>query len=258
VEKNGIKRLIPVKVRRALKDLLGIAVLEVRISELEERLGRSENKLTDFEKTFVSGDFWERSRNRWRGNEPSLGLTWNIELKGDNFISKAASYHAFNPDRAVLEIGPGYGRLLKAMLGQGIPFKNYLGLDLSQERVLQLKDEFANEKIEFSQGDVENVALDGTFDVVLSSLTFKHLYPTFEKSLENLATYVSAGGLFIFDLVEGEADFFEGGSDTYLHFYEKQEVLDILGRAKLEMVAFDEVEHDPEHRRLLVVAKKAR
>ncbi|HEX7177441.1 MAG TPA: class I SAM-dependent methyltransferase [Pyrinomonadaceae bacterium] len=255
---RSIKSFVPYRVQNAMRVLLGISAIEARMSELEERLGRSEDKLDEFEKISFSKDFWERSRVRWRGNEPSTGLTWNKELKGDNFISKVASYNAFGPDSAVLEIGPGYGRLLKAMLTQGVSFKNYLGVDLSPDRVRQLKETFANEKIDFRQGDVENVALDGTFDVVISSLTFKHLYPTFEKSLANLTTYVNLNGMLFFDLVEGKANFFEYGGETYLHFYQKSEVLEILGRTNLELVAFDQVEHDPEHVRLLVVAKKVK
>lgn len=255
MDKHSIKRFIPFTVRRALKDLLGLSVIEARINQLEERLGGSNNNFGDFEKSFGT-DLWDKSRIRWRGNEPSLGLTWNKEVKGDNFISKVASYNAFNPDRVVLEIGPGYGRLLKAMLGQGVRFRHYLGVDLSEERVQRLTHEFGNEKVEFRQGDAENVTLNGTFDVVISSLTFKHLYPTFEKALANLATQVNDGGLFFFDLIEGEASYFESGNDTYLRFYQKSEVLDILRRTKLELVAFDEVAHDPDHVRLLVVAKK--
>jgi tRNA G46 methylase TrmB len=56
-------------------------------------------------------------------------LTWGIEVSGADFIHKASSYGAFGPDKSLLEIGPGYGRLLKSIIDQNLPFKSYLGVE---------------------------------------------------------------------------------------------------------------------------------
>jgi hypothetical protein len=43
----------------------------------------------------------------------------------------------------------------------------------------------------------------------------------------------------------------------YVRRYSRGEVESILSDVGLELVAFDEVEHHPEHTRLLVVAKRS-
>ena len=45
--------------------------------------------------------------------------------------------------------------------------------------------------------------LDGPGDALISSLTFKHLYPTFEKALVNLTGQLRPGAVVAIDLIEG-------------------------------------------------------
>ena len=66
---------------------------------------------------------------------------------------------------------------------------------------------------------------------------------------------MSAGSRFIFDLIEGTHTYFTQNK-IYIRQYRREEVLEILGKAGLELVAFDEVLHDEQHPRLLVVATK--
>ncbi len=67
----------------------------------------------------------------------------------------------------------------------------------------------------------------------------------------------------IFDLIEGPRSAWWKGRNweqdkTYVRNYGKDEVhRRILAKAALEFRAFDSVEHDPEHIRLLVVAEKS-
>src|SRR5688572_10029922 len=76
----------------------------------------------------AAGDPVARSRARWRSVEPDARLTWHRELSGDAFISQVAATGAFGPDKAVLEVGPGYGRLLAACLDRDVPFARYVGV----------------------------------------------------------------------------------------------------------------------------------
>lgn len=198
----------------------------------------------------------EKSRRRWRQSGPTTGLTWGIELTGHHFISKARAYNVFDHDKAILEIGPGYGRLLRACLEQNVPFRNYVGIDISIENVTYLQKAFPAPNIRFIQEDIETVSLDATFDVVLSSLTFKHLYPSFEKALRNVVYYVDPGGVILFDLIEGENSYFENHGEAYIRWYTRSEIADILDRLSLELVNFDQVQHHPEFSRILVVARK--
>jgi hypothetical protein len=65
---------------------------------------------------------------------------------------------------------------------------------------------------------------------------------------------MSAGGRFIFDLLEGTHTYFEDDDETFVHGYQKVEVEDIVGRTGLRVIGFDEVEHAPNRVRLLVIA----
>ena len=143
------------------------------------------------------------------------------------------------------------------MIDQGVPFKSYVGLDISENNIRYLKECFPSRAVDFVHGDAEFVALDRTFDTVLSSLTLKHLFPTFEAALSNIAKYVNRGGLFLFDLREGESKYIERRLRSSLKCYTRSEILEILSRLSLEHVAFDEVKHTPDTSRLLVVARKS-
>lgn len=202
-------------------------------------------------------ELWERSRHRWRNAEPLTHLTWAREISGDDFVSKMESYGAFGPEKSLLEIGPGYGRLLKSMRARQVAFRQFTGIDLSDKNIYYLNQQFAGPAVEFRQGDAEKIEFLSQFDVALSSLTFKHLFPTFERVLANIARYLNDGALIFFDLIEGTGEHFEDDGVTFLRHYTKEEVSEILQRCGLRLVAWDEVVHTPEHKRLLVVATKA-
>jgi SAM-dependent methyltransferase len=213
------------------------------------------------------GDPHQRARERWRASRPNRGLTWGREITGDAFVAKAESYGAFGSDKAILEIGPGYGRLLRACLGREVPFEKYVAVDISPMNVKYLTSEFERGDVEVILGDMETMALEQRFDVTLSSLTLKHMYPSFEAVLRNVERHLNPGAIVLFDLIEGEFQGFPPGNNpnpgnplvrgnTYIHEYSRAEVEGILSAVSLELVAFDEVEHDPEQVRLLVVARK--
>jgi SAM-dependent methyltransferase len=194
-------------------------------------------------------------------------LTWGREITGEAFIAKAESYGAFGSDKAILEIGPGYGRLLRACLGRELPFEKYVAVDISPMNVKYVTREFERGDVDVILGDMESLALAERFDVALSSLTLKHMYPSFEAVLRNVERHLKPGAIVIFDLIEGEFQGFEHSNNpnpgnplvrgnTYIREYSRAEVEGILASVPLELVAFDEVEHDQEQVRLLVVARK--
>jgi SAM-dependent methyltransferase len=246
--KNAIKQMIPGPIKRTIKDLIGITALNARISELIERI-------VTIEDNYWGEDTEERSKKRWRESEPERGLTWGKIISGNHFVKKMQSYMNFDNEKKILEIGPGYGRLLKSCLEMKIPFKKYVGLDISQKNVDFLKSTFQDESIEFINGDVENYVFSEKFDIVCSSLTFKHLFPSFEKALENIIKYINPGGIIFFDLLEGNKRIFEEDLVTYVHSYTRKEVTDILRKISLDLVSFDQVKHAADCIRLLVVAR---
>jgi len=237
--------------RRRLAALLGLPELHGRIHGLERRIESLETQLHE-----SRDEAWERSRSRWRAAEPTAGLTWGVEVSGEAFVARAEHHGAFGEHKRILEIGPGYGRLLGSVLEGGRPFASYTGVDLSRQNVGHLSERFSDGRISFACEDVEKVSLPEPVDAVLSSLTFKHLFPSFERALSNLAGQMTPGGVVLFDLIEGSRRFFEDDGVTYIRWYERGEVVDILGACGLEPVAFEEVRHHPNLARLLVVGRR--
>ena len=231
------------KVRRSS---LGVAAVQgvrsvLRIDKLEAQLSDLETRMYE---SYDEG--WDRSRARWRAARPDAHLTWSKTISGDAFVSKVAEHGGLGPTRRVVEVGPGYGRLPQACIERGESFGAYLGVDLSHDNVAHLRERFTQENISFLEGDIETVDLGEPVDTVISSLTFKHLFPSFERALENIARQLSSGGLVIFDLIEGHRRHFEEDGATYIRAYSREEVESIIASAGLELVAFDEVYHLPD------------
>ena len=238
-------------VRRRLADRMGLTELRARIHRLERRIESLETQLHESRE-----EAWERSRSRWRAAKPTTHLTWDVELTGDAFIDRAEHHGAFGAGKHVVEVGPGYGRLVETTLGRGLPFASYTGVDLSAENVAHLSEKFPDERVTFVVADVEEVRFDAPVDAVMSSLTFKHLFPSFEMALANVASQMAAGRVVLFDLIEGSRRFFEEDGVTYIRAYERGEIETILAACHLDVVAFEEVRHHPSLARLLVVGRK--
>jgi 2-polyprenyl-3-methyl-5-hydroxy-6-metoxy-1,4-benzoquinol methylase len=197
------------------------------------------------------------SRKRWEQAKPDLHLTWNMDISGDAFIQGVLMHTAIQSSKNILEVGPGWGRLLKAILEKNISFKNYYGIDISRENIAYLKNTFQIPNIHFIHGNIEDIKLDTTFDIVISSLTFKHMYPSFEKALTNISRYMNKKGMVFFDLLkEGNIAFFEEDGVTFIRYYKKKQIKEIVQRSNLGVVGFDKVIHAPGYSRLLVVAQK--
>jgi SAM-dependent methyltransferase len=231
------------RLRSRLRRAVGVQALEDRIDQLEARLQESREQT------------WARSRQRWKNVLPDVHLTWARELDGDAFIAGVEQRGAFTPETRILEIGPGYGRLPASFLARGVPFAAYTGVDISAANVDFLRGRFDDPRMSFVHHEVEDVTLDGTYDLLISSLTLKHLYPSFEAALENCTKYLIPGAWLIFDLIEGTGRHFEPDSVTYVRSYTRDEVREILTRLNLELVGFDTVTHTPGFQRLLTVAK---
>jgi hypothetical protein len=105
--------------------------------------------------------------------------------------------------------------------------------------------------------DAERVTLGGPADALLSSLTLKHFYPSFEGALGNLAAQLVGGATIAIDLIEGERRYFEEDGRTYIRWYGRDEVSAIFDRCGCEVTAFDVVRHDVDHTRLLVIGRRS-
>jgi hypothetical protein len=177
-------------------------------------------------------DLLELSQVRWKGDEEEARLTWGSMMTGDSFVDVVQRFHAFAGDERVLEIGPGYGRLLRTVLGRSIPFGRYLGLEISAARVGRLMRDFGARGIEFAHGDILKAAPDVQPDLVLCSSTFEHLFPSISTALRNLkATSTPRTQLFI-DFIAAEGD--DSLRTSHAYFENTTAFVRIYARAELE------------------------
>jgi len=246
-----IRHLVPIPIRNYLKRQLGIQFLLEQNAQLQQRLTLLENKF------YGSQDELERdAKRRWQHSHPDQALTWSQQLPGTAFIRLAARYDLFGPDRNILEIGPGYGRLLTAMQQDSLPLAYYLGVDISPNQVQHLCGQFGAPQIEFLCADVETFAVDRQFDSVLSSLTFKHLFPSFRKAMENVGRHLRPGGRGCIDFIEGDRRLFEEDGVTFIRQYRRDEIADLMDSAGFEVIAFEQVTHADSFTRLVAIVEK--
>lgn len=202
---------------------------------------------------------FEKSRERWKSCMPNEGLTWGEVLPGDEFILKAEQYNVFGSNKRILEIGPGYGRLIESFIQLKLPLGKYIGIDISQNNVDFLKNKFTDERFTFYCGDAETSDYGGTIDGAYSSATLHHFFPTNEKLIANISSRMSNGARLIYDVPEGTKVHFENDGKTYIRWYERDEICKILEGNGLKLVGFDTVQHlggKKSHPRLLIIAEK--
>ena len=201
------------------------------------------------------------SQIRWRGDEAAPGLTWGNLMTGDQLWDLYQKYRKFTTSDRVLEIGPGYGRLLKTATDRRIPFASYTGLDLSEARIDRLRNEFAIRNGQFVLGDIDTWTGDTLFDVVLCSATFEHLHPDCRTALRNIHRQLADHGQVFIDFIRGDTimSYFES-SGTYMRVYPQDELAAIFCECRyrvcaIETCTFGQSAAGPLDR-FLVVAKK--
>ena len=208
----------------------------------------------------------ETATQRWRTHTSAEGLTWGMVLDG-SVVVEAVRGHARLDEAAILEIGPGYGRFLRTLVASSFGFASYAGLDISAHWVRELTAEFRGQpNIEFIQGTAEEadkLFAGRKFDLIVSMLTWKHLYPDFRIAARACRSLLMPDGRLIFDLPEtwiawaaqpeSAAGAFEE-TGTFTRSYARPEVQALLAKTGFTIAAFDDIEHAPGKRRLLVVA----
>ncbi len=179
----------------------------------------------------------ELSQTRWRGDESRSTLTWGREMDGDQLVALYTELHEFSERTQVLEIGPGYGRILKALLDRKTTFQSYFGLDLSGSRVAALAGQFSDPRVHFAEGDVMDFDVDRKFDLVVSSATFEHLYPDARRALCNLHARCLPNTTLAIDFIkhpEPKSYFEDNG--TYIRVYTPEQLRTIFAESGFEVL----------------------
>jgi SAM-dependent methyltransferase len=180
---------------------------------------------------------------RWRRDESDASLTWGNIITGDGFIDQVERLFSFTPEQRILEIGPGYGRLLETLLRRGHPFKEFVGLDLSPPRIARLTTRFGAQNIKFTIGNCDSYLPNALFDLVLSSSTFEHIFPSVQQSLRTICSCLKPMGMAFIDFISideclgtSRAYFENGAGGAFIRIYSRDELYTLFAAAGLEIV----------------------
>jgi SAM-dependent methyltransferase len=177
-------------------------------------------------------ELFNYSQRRWLADEPDESLTWGRLMTGDSLWEVYREARRFVGAENILEIGPGYGRLLEAALKLKAPFGSYMGVDLSPARAKRLGGKFRQRNIRFQAGDINVWRSETKFDVAIVSVTFDFLYPDCRRALANLRGQMAPGAHLFADFIPGEqstAAFEPNG--TYIRCYPQAEIKELLSES---------------------------
>ncbi len=141
----------------------------------------------------------------------------------------------------VLDLGCGYGWHCKYAADHGAAA--VLGIDISEKMLALAREKNNDPRIAYRCVAMEDLALPGgSYDVVLSSLAF-HYVQDFVPLVQNIATWLTKGGVFVFSVEHpvftayGSQDWYYAEDGTILHFpvdnyyYEGKRTAIFLGEA---------------------------
>jgi SAM-dependent methyltransferase len=194
---------------------------------------------------------------RWRGVDGhDRGLTWGVILEGSSFFEEIQKTIDIGHAKSIIEVGPGYGRLLKALIARGHKFTEFLGLDISPQKIQKLRDKIRDARVKFAVGDCRTVNLGsyGGFDLLISSSTFVHIRPDFGAALSQMRQFMKREGIFAFDVtdcgddrdVQGLGNPLTPGGEFVGH-YSKNRIKEIVRGSGLELLSLTSYDMRNEH-----------
>jgi SAM-dependent methyltransferase len=174
----------------------------------------------------------ELSKQAWVHARPNSGLTWNVEMTGAEFVGHVRRQAGEDLGR-LLEIGPGYGRLLTTILGDSVKFSDYSGVDISAENVKYLTGRFGNDRVRFRHADFFTYETPDRFDCIICSAVFMHFYPSVEPALRRCRALLRDGGRLCFDVPRGASGerYLDPASRLYVRGYGAKELAEFAKSA---------------------------
>ena len=215
-----------------------VASLRREVDQLVQVTKRTSTILV--EQTIPTDDIDEMTKRAWTRSRPTPELTWNAVMDGEEFVEKMRGYSGGDLGR-ILEIGPGYGRLLESILKNKIGFNDYLGIDISAETVAFLTTKFGNEHVSYRHDDFFNFDAPGQFDSIMSSAVFMHFYPSVEPAMRSCHALLAPRGRLYFDVPVGDARYLDVASEFYVRDYrDSQELMDFASAVGYSECAVEE------------------
>lgn len=121
-----------------------------------------------------------------------LAPSWDADMiRHDDVIDLILDNAGVKSDIRVLDVACGTGVLFPDYLKRGVV--SITGSDISPEMVKIAAEKYPNQQVKVLCGDVEEVAFENQFDVVMVYNAFPH-FPDPERLLKALASLVKVGG----------------------------------------------------------------
>lgn len=138
-----------------------------------------------------------------------------------------------SPDKSVLEIGVGTGRLATRICGK---CENFLGIDISPKTVERAKEnlrEFVN--VDLICGDFLTYPLGDRFDIIYSSLTFMHIMDK-RTAIQRTVNLLKPSGRFVLSISKNQQPEIDYGSRQIAVYPDKaEEIADLITEAGLNI-----------------------
>ena len=114
-----------------------------------------------------------------------------------------------SPEKDVLEIGVGTGRLARRVCGN---CRRFTGIDLSEKTIVRAAENLkAYSNVTLLCGDFLTLPLPGVFHVIYSSLTFLHIRDK-ARAVCRVARLLRPGGRAVLSLDKSRSEFLDYGS----------------------------------------------
>ena len=179
-------------------------------------------------------------------------------MTGDEFLGHVAAACGTTFGR-IVEIGPGYGRVLRTLLASDVRFDAYHGLDISPENAKHLAATFTDPRVRFTNTDFLTHRVEGPADLVYSSAVFLHLYPSIAPALAWSHATLAPGGHVCFDVPQGRLRYVDGAWGLFVRQYEEPELRELVAAAGFAAChVVEEREFAPGTLGWFVAAQKAR
>jgi len=135
----------------------------------------------------------------------------------------------------LLDLGTGTGRLAIPLAQAGV---DVVGVDISDAILARLREKADSDKVNIIRGDIRDISIDGTFDVVLLGFSTLAGLPTRDdqqKILYNARKHLRPDGYLVLDLFVPDVHDIARGNCLSLYRVDSDRV--VLGAATYEPIA---------------------